>query len=202
MFNIYVIILLVLSACASKPSFQKNSNETIGYVIQNYATNDNFRVIVNLPQGTTEQYARNYGYRAVGEECLIRGFNFFDVGEVDGKVFEGFCFKDSVRKSLAVSFQNDGLVRSPKRFVIEYVNNKPSTKLKLNDELLLMDNKSPDSMANLKSLVFNAATNNKNFLPLKIRRKGRELKVMEPIADLKNGVLDINDLDALRTFVR
>lgn len=195
-------IAIVLSACASSPTFKKTSYGVDGYSVQDLATKDHFQVIVKLPEGTDSKYFRNYGYRAVGEECLARGFQFFDMGELDTTVFEGFCFPDANRKALAISFQNNGLIQSPSRFVVEHLNNKAVTKLRPNDELLLIDDKPPVSMINLKSLVFIAATNNKNALPLKIKRQGREIKVMEPIADLKNGALDQNDLKSLRFLVR
>lgn len=204
MFKRYFIlfIAMILAACASAPTFKKTSYGVNGYSVQDLTTKDHFQIIVNLPEGTDGKYFRNYGYRAVGEECLVRGFKFFDVGELDTTVFEGFCFQDASRKALAVSFQNNGLIQSPSRFVVDHLNNKTFTKLRPNDELLLIDNKPPISMINLKSLVFIAASNNKNELLLKIKRQGREIKVMEPIADLKNGALDQKDLEALRFLVR
>lgn len=196
------LIAIILSACASAPTFKKTSYGVDGYSVQDLATKEHFQIIVKLPVGTDSKYFRNYGYRAVGEECLARGFEFFDVGELDTTVFEGFCFQDANRKALAISFQNNGLIQSPSRFVVDHLNNKTVTKLRPNDELLLIDDKPPVSMINLKSLVFVAAINNKNVLPLKIKRQGREIKVMEPIADLKNGVLEKKDLESLRLLVR
>lgn len=201
-FYFIIIFSIILSACVSAPTFKKTSYGVEGYSVQNLATQDHFQVIIKLPEGTNSKYFINYGYRAVGEECLVRGFEYFDVGELDKTVFEGFCFQNSTRKALAINFQNNGLIQSPARFVVEHLNNKTATQLMPNDEILLIEEKAPNSMANLKSLVFVATTNNKSVIPIKIKRQGREIKVIEPIADLKNGVFDKNDLKSLRFLVR
>jgi hypothetical protein len=201
--SIYFVSLLFLSACATSPIFQKSTNGSDGYSVQDLGRNDHFRITVKIPQeNTTEKFIRNYGFRAVGEECLSRGFQFFDVAELDKTSIDGFCFKDSTRKSLAITFRADNLKESPSRFVVEDLNSKTNTQVKVNDEILLMDGKSLTSMAQIKSLVFSAVVNNKNALPLKLKRQNQEMTVNEPIADFKNGALGASDLEAVRSAVR
>jgi hypothetical protein len=196
------IVSLLLSACASVPVFQKQADSGVGYKIQDLDSTENFRATVQLPPETSEKFIRNYAFRAVGEECEVRGFQFFDVGQLNATSFEGFCYLDSTRKSLALTFEKGGLEESPQKFVIEELNSKSNTKLQIGDEVISISGKNPTSMAEIKSIVFDASSKKLAALPLKITRKGKELTVTEPMTDLKNGALGKPDLEALRTLVK
>ncbi|MEK6628649.1 MAG: hypothetical protein AABY53_08480 [Bdellovibrionota bacterium] len=197
--NILAIIGAVIIS-PTRPSFKKNTDGTIGYVIQDLSSKDNFRVIVQLPAETPEKYTHDYGSRAAGEECVERGFQFFDVGKLAPSAFEGFCFTDSTRKSLTITFQMNGLASSPQRFIIEGLNSKKNTQLQVNDEVLSIANEIPTSIAHVKSLVFIASSNKRTSLPVKVMRQGKEVTVTEPIVDLKNGAFGESYLEDLRSL--
>lgn len=103
MFKILANLLLavLLLGCASAPStFQKNVDDSYGYSVVETTSKDRFRVLVNLPSDKSEVYVRYYGYRAVGEECVARGFDRFDFSDVNATTFEGFCLSAPLQSSL------------------------------------------------------------------------------------------------------
>lgn len=183
------------------PAFHKNVDGREGYKIQDLSAKNNFRVALQLPSGTSERNIFIYGLRAAGEECAARGFQFFDFGELDRMNYEIFCFTDSIHQSLAITFDSKGLAESPRHFIIEFLNMKENTQLQADDEVLLIGGKKPESMANVKSIVFQAALNKQTTMPVKINRHGRELVVIEPLVDLKNGLEGPDDLKLLRKHV-
>lgn len=195
-----VATAFILTACATLPRFQKSLDGSNGFTVQDLSTKDHFRVTVQVPPESSGKFIKDYGFRAVGEECLARGFHYFDVGEISLFSFEGFCFADAVRKSLAITFQPAGLLESPPRFIVGNLNNKTNSKLQVNDEIVFIDQERPNSMSQLKSIVF--AASNKKQLSMKIKRQNNEIAILEPIVELRDAAYGKNDLEALRVLVR
>ena len=186
--------------CTSAPKFEK-SNGTSGYSVRNLSGQTHFSVDLLLPSDTSRETLKHYGWRAIGEECLARGFQFFDVSDENPTRYVGFCYSGNERKSLALTFTLDGLEKNPPKFVVEDLNNKSSTLVKLGDEVTQIANETPTSMAHIKSIVYQA-TQSSNTIPLKVRRNGKEIEVKEPVALFKEGILGSEDLKALRQQIQ
>lgn len=205
MSKFYLILFsaILFSSCTSIPIFQKTTDNNEGYKVQDLDSKNNFRVTIQLPSiPSSDKLVRYYGFRAVGEECLARGFHFFDVGELTTHIFEGFCFTSSTRKSLAATFDKKELQKNPIHFIVESLNKKSRSQLKINDEILMVNEKPLVSVGQLKSLIFAEAENKKTSVDLKIRRKNSELNITELLADFKNSTYGQGDLEDLRLKIK
>lgn len=140
---------ILLAACATKEiPFQKEAGG-VGYSVENKSA-DNFLVRTRLPAAVSAESALKYVGRAVAEECLQRGFSFFDMTAPSENLSEGFCFKENRRRALAISFKPEPLTSSPSTFVIDNLNGKSATKLKPNDQLVKINGENVESLPNLK----------------------------------------------------
>jgi hypothetical protein len=193
---------VLISACATPPAFQKQSGTGFGYVIEHLLLPGHFRVSASLPEETEEKFLNGYVSRAVGEECKGQGFDFFDPGEIRGGVTEGFCYKEMKHKDLGVAFKALELEKLPPRFVVENLNGKFPTKLKVNDQVLSVEGKPAGSTNQMKALVFAAVRQGKAALKLKVLRLGKTLTLIESLAVLDSGLLTPQDLEGLRFHYR
>ena len=100
---------------------------------------------MNLPGKTAVKTMPDYGLRAAGEECLHRGFQYFDGVEIRPNSFEGFCFNSATRKSLAFSFLTAELKESHSHFIVENLNNKTNSQILKADEITSIDGMNIDS---------------------------------------------------------
>lgn len=200
--NIYTatltILTLLLSACGSAPKFQKTGDET-GYKIEELELKNSFRVIV--PEYSISQYKVKYAFRAAGEECLARGFEYFDFSD-RGLDFYGFCYPTGISKSLAITFISSELDKNPPQFIVESLNNKPLTNLKAGDEILAINEQPSQAMWKIKYSVFLANNERKQDIKLRIRRGSDELTVAEPLVNFSGYLYGKENLEALRKSVK
>ncbi len=154
-----------------------------------------------LPSDTSKNTLKIYGWRAIGEECLSRGFEFFDISDESPIQFVGFCYSTNERKALAITFRKNELQQTPRKFIVEDLNNKSATNVRIKDELLAIGDQKLISMGQLKSVVF-GVTQKSNSIPVSLLRNGKLLEVNEPIALLKSGVLGKSDLENLRREIK
>lgn len=194
--------VILLTSCAHTPPFQK-INSGVGYKIENLEIKNSFKVTLKFSfSETTSKYLSNYAFRAVGEECLTRGLNNFESTKLDENTFNGYCFANKTYKALAVTFEESGLNKTPIRFIVEDLNNKTFTLLKINDEIINFDNIPLTSMTQIKHLVFSAADKKRTYVSLKIKRTNSELIITEPLAEFAGSLGSKEDLDAVRKIIK
>jgi len=189
-------LFLLLSACATSVPFKKNGTE-LGYKIKDGALKDTFTVQLTLNTTPDEKTLAKYMAKAVGEECSERGFEYFDYTDMQLNA-EGFCYKGNVKKSLAVTFNKEGLDKTPQEFVISDLNNKSKTNFKLGDVITKISGKNATTLAALRSQTLYAGISGKTSLPIEIKRDGKTLKFEEPIALFTGASFGPQDLLSLR----
>jgi hypothetical protein len=190
------LISILVSGCATtKPKFQKGIP---GYRIADAISDTGFVVTMELGPHVDEKYSEVYGIRAIGEECLARGFNYFDFAIREPQSVEGFCYKTADHPGLGIEFAAKGLSVRPEQFVIADLNGKTKTLLQKGDEILEIDGKPPKNVATFKSKVFRASMTNQKTVDLKVKRGDQVLQIKEPIALFKNSSMGSTQLDLLR----
>jgi hypothetical protein len=189
-------LFLLLSACATSVPFKKNGAE-FGYKIKDGAMKETFEVQLSLNTTPDENTIAKYMAKAVGEECSERGFEYFDYTDMQ-MTAEGFCYKDNVKKSLAVTFKKEGLDKTPQEFIISDLNSKSKTFFKLGDIITKISGKSATTLAALRSQTMHAGLSGKTSLPVEIKRDGKTLKFEEPIALFTGASFGPKDLLSLR----
>lgn len=192
--------LLFLSNCSTAPKFEK-SNGSSGYTLKELTGKNHFEISLLLPSDTSQDALKKYGWRAIGEECANRGFEYFDISDEAPNKYVGYCYPTNERKALAITFKANGLQENPIKFVVEDLNNKSSTMLKVADEVLTIGGQKLVSMGQLKSVVF-AATQKSNSMTVSLLRNGKSLEINEPVALFKSGVLGKSDLEQLRREIQ
>lgn len=190
----YLLMSLLLSGCAGAPKFQKLSEGT-GYSVTQHSDN-NIEVMVSLPANSSEKAIEDYGALAIGEECKEKGFAVWDYGKVSSNKFEGQCYKTNEFKGLGLTFYKEGLEKEPSRFVVEKINNKVSTKILKEDEVLMIDDKKVSSMAQIKSLIYSKKET--ESILVSVRRNNKVLSFAEPLVTYKDLMLDQKVLAWLR----
>jgi hypothetical protein len=191
-----------LTGCASAlPHFQKAAPGGLGYAISTLIAKNGFTVTTELGPKANEKYSIYYGYRVVGEECLARNFSYFDVAVVSPHEFEGYCYKTPDHPALGVEFQELGLASRPQRFVVGSLNQKTKTLLEKGDEIQMIDQTVPTSVATFKGAVFRASAAGHKTVDLKIFRGDVSQEIKEPIALFKDSSMGSTQLDLFRSRV-
>ena len=201
---IFVMTSLFLSGCASleKPPFQKLESHTYGYQVESAsATSPMLTVKTILPEKYEPKLAITYASRAVAEECLTRGYEYFDTGVRGPHEVDGYCYKSADHKALGIEFTEGGLDQRPQHFIIDNLNGKTKTELKPKDELIELQGQPVESMAQIKAAVAAAVAGNQKTVDLSIKRDDQRLKVKEPIALFKNSSMSSVQLDLMRSKV-
>jgi len=193
-----LLAFLVVGCASLKPKFQKG---TPGYSVEGTVGEQGFLVKTDLGAKADDKFVATYGFRAVGEECLAHGFEYFDIAPVNVHEVEGYCFKTPDHPALAVEFTERGLEARPQHFVVHGLNGKTKTSLEKGDEILAVENAAPTSIATFKTAVYKAANAKKRTVKLKIKRDGKELEIQEPIALFKESALGSTQLDLVRSSV-
>ena len=188
-----VLSPLMLSACASSPTFEKSSNGGNGYVVKDSRDQHVFDIDLLLPINVADSVRRDYGFRAVGEECAARGFQFFDVAEDLKQHFTGLCYATEAHKALGITFKKESLALTPPRFIVGDLNGKTASQLKVDDEVVSFDGQKLLSMGQVKIFVFNASLTSA-AVSLNLVRGGKPLKVNEPVAVFSSGLYTSKDL--------
>ncbi|MES2854338.1 MAG: hypothetical protein V4692_00665 [Bdellovibrionota bacterium] len=202
MIRVLVITVVAVStvACASQTKFQKSEDN--GYQIADSSSKDRFTVTVRLPSESSDRRRWDFAYRAVGEECLVRGFSYFEPvlmvpRDAHPIVAEGLCFPGEVRKAMGIGFAQSGLNENPVRLVIESLNSKTNSKLQVGDEVLEFKGRTPVRNTDMKLWVFEAAPADATA-KWKIRRSGKVLEVDEPYAQTSGLGYGPKDLESVR----
>lgn len=195
--KILIALLFVLSACAStQVPFQKVENG-VGYSVEAKGQ-DHFLIKTKLPTDLEPKSVVRYVARAVGEECLKNGFQYFDYTSPKDGASEGFCFKENKRMALGITFERVGLEAVPPSFVIEDLNQKTNTKLLVGDKLLKVEGREIASVSELKSLAFQYGKKGTANVQVEVLRQGKALTLSEPLSVLSNASYGPSDLEALR----
>ncbi len=190
------IAVSVLASCATAPKFQK-SNGAQGYAVRELDSRNHFMVELTLPSGETSRYYRNYGLRAIGEECKSRGFDFFNGATLSTGRYEGFC-APSMPKVLGIQFKESGLSQTPPAFEIESVASKPTHFAMANDKVLEMDGKKLVGRSDFLVASFLSNKAGKSSQHLKLERAGKIMTGEEPMITTDQAYLNSNDLEHLR----
>jgi len=195
--RILIALMFIVIGCASPIPFQKMNNG-IGYEIEPKGP-ETFAVKMSLPDSArANQYLDLYAAAAIGEECKKRGYEYFDHALVSSSLSEGFCYKENRKRALAISFARKNLELQPAEFVVEDLNSKSKTALKLNDKITKFDGKVVQSMGEIKSMVFSIDKKNVSSIKLELIRDGKVITVDEPLADFPGSLSDPKSLVAYR----
>lgn len=189
-----------LVACSSLPKFQK-AIDGDGYSINDLTGRNHFEVSLLFQTKFPEQITKKYGWRVVGEECLSCGFSFFSLSDDSALKFQGFCCKENVFTGLGVTFEDQGLKKQPAEFLVESLNNKNSTSLKLGDKIVSVEKTKLTSMSNLRALMITLPAE-KASVTIEFERAGKPQKAIEPLANIRGALLGKSDLENLRKSVR
>lgn len=195
--KIGILFLLVLTGCASNQVPFQKSDTGIGYSVEEKGSG-NFLIKAALPIDFEQKSVERYVARAVGEECLRQGFQYFDYTSPMNGISEGFCFKENKRKALAVTFEKEGLAAAPPSFVVENLNQKSKTNLLVGDKIIKAEGRDVTSVSDLKRLAFHYGQKGTLSINLEIIRQGKALTFSEPLADLSNGSHGPDSLEALQ----
>jgi len=195
--KIVIAACLLLAGCASTQiPFQKGSDSP-GYTVQEKSP-ANLAIQTKLPADLEQKSIHRYVARAVGEECLERGFSYFDLTEPKNGAVEGFCFKENKRKAVGITFQAEPRKQNPELLIVEHLNNKTQTFLQPGDQILKAGNQNLNSVGDLKILAFQSGAQNKSEVQLELVRAGKKLQIKEPLVDMTEGAYGPQDLSALR----
>lgn len=195
----FLLAALLISGCATtKPKFQKG---TPGYRVVDAISETAFVVSMELGPHVDDKFVEIYGLRAIGEECLARGFQYFDFAVREPQSIEGFCYQTADHPGLGIEFAAKGLAARPERFIVENLNGKTKTLLQKGDEIVEIEGKAPATVSTFKSKVYRATMTNQKTIDLKIKRGDQTLVLKEPIALFKNSSLGPTQLDLLRSGV-
>lgn len=192
--------LFFLTNCATAPKFEK-SNGSTGYAVKELTGKNHIEISLLLPNNISAKTLAKYGARAIGEECAERGFDYFDISEEAVNKYVGFCYPTNEKKGLSIVFEAKGLKENTTKFVVEDLNKKSSTLLKIGDEVVAVGGQKPVTMGQLKFVVF-AATQKSNSILLSVVRNGKSLEVNEPVVLFSSGVLGKPDLEYLRREIQ
>jgi len=196
-----LFIFMFVSGCAAVPFKKTDSGH--GYQVINGKHPDNFTVKFNLPENMHTRSLDRYYARAVGEECLERGYShFLNSSTKDGET-TGFCYKSNVRKGLGPSYSRANYMAVPPKFIIENLNSKSRTNLKINDEVLLVEKQKATSMAHFHQIMFDISKRQPlpSEVSVVIKRDGKEVSLKEPLADMPESSFGPDDLMELRQTV-
>lgn len=198
----FIVFILagVICGCSSAPVFQKKTTG-MGYVVKDLSQKGHFEVTLDLPTDIPEDFIFIYGMRAIGEECLLRGYDFFDTAEITEFKREAFCYSENVRTALGVTFKGPGLKKQPAEFVVENLNGKNPTKLAVKDQLISLNGTVLTSMAQLKGIVFQQPSR-KISLSVEFSRDGKKMTAEEPLVNLRDSMFGKKDLDDFRKEIR
>lgn len=206
---LFAIACFSLVACATTTEFKEQQSQSdFGFRLEDTKYNDMFYVHSNIKEGTKPRYVISYVGRVVGETCLKRGFKYFDSStesapSPDGKVQAyrtvGFCYPTAQRKDINVLFAPSltDLADGAALGVENAKNTK--TKVRAGDVLKLVRGKRVHSMLDLKEAVREAARKNEKTIEMVYLRKGKVLRIKEPLQDSKS-VLDSASLENFKNF--
>ena len=193
------LLVLLLSACSSAPYFRKAADpKDHGYTVKDSPEKEVFDVAVRLPSGTNLDDRYDYLVRAVGEECLARGFLFFDVGPIDTDEARGFCYPKNRKPSLGIHF--DLMAFAAKEAVIRVleVESGVATSLRPRDVIRKVGSKEIETLADYKSEIRRLGAEGNKTVTVSVERSGIALNLQAPLAEFREKIYSPDKLEALR----
>ncbi len=206
-----ILGLLVLSACAQMPKFQKKSgNEIYGYKVTDIVKNDSFEIVSTLPPKIQEDDTKAYVVRAVGETCKERGYSFFDftlresTEESSEKMIvktDGFCFQDAKKLGLGISLKTAGKNNFNAFVTVDHLNTKKSSLLRPDDLVIKMSQQPITAIYQIKRIVNHQLKNSPKLSTIEISviREGKPLTVSEPIVQMLDFTFGPEDLKRIKS---
>ncbi|WP_374075132.1 hypothetical protein [Bdellovibrio bacteriovorus] len=198
-----------LVACATTTDFkEQQSPADFGYRIEDTSFKDTFYVHSNIKEGTKTRYIISYVGRVVGETCMKRGYKFFDSSTESAPATDkglqsyrtvGFCYPTAHRKDINVLFAPSLTDLADGAALGVEDAKKTKTKVRAGDVLKLARGKRIRSMLDLKEAVRMAARKNEKTVEMVYLRKGKVLKIKEPLRD-STAVLDSGSLANFKDF--
>ena len=189
---------MLFSSCALMPKFQEGSKD--GYTVENGATDSLFNVNLHLDGVQVNDFKAVYAMRAVGETCAKRGYQHFSYGKISADQVRGYCYKTPTIRALGVTFVQN--VATGEKIVVESLNGKAPSSLKVNDEILAVNGKKISAIYQIKDQVVEATRNGKSTLSMKIVSASKELNIEEPFTSMSDGVFGPQDLEKFRADVK
>ncbi len=194
-----ILLTLLLASCASPLTFHKKTNGD-GYTVKELSNNRHFEVLVFLPSDVNDETKLSYGQLAAMEECLTRGYEFVDYSEHAFDRLEVRCFPKNEIKMLGITYFQDGLKQTPKKFIVEKIN-KPSTLIRSDDVVIAIAGEEIFSMPQVKSLVLSKGQT-ESALSVKLIRDNRVITIKEPLTIVKDALPGKEELVTLRSKFR
>jgi len=184
-----VILSLLLAACSSLPRFEKS-----GYSIQSSERTEIFDVRISLPAGISTEQRIEYMTRAAGEECLARGFLFWDIGTLTVNSLRAFCYKQANKKSIGVSMDPKNI----KELTVEDTLNNAHAPFKPRDVVRKIGGVEVYNAGSFKEQIFRLAESGGKTVTVKVERSGIALTLEAPFSEHREAVLTPELLEALR----
>lgn len=208
---IALICIFLLSSCASyKPFSIKNTSTDFGYQVIATDKKEIFKINASIESDLKGEYSSKYLFRAVGETCLLRGFEFFDIGEQDATQVsgpmlnlsvDGYCLKTNQRKGLSITFKNAPENTYDSKVLVEDLNNKSNSQLKVSDYINDIEGQKINSVSEIKRIVYQNIDTKKS-LRMTIVRDSKKININEPIITMIGFHYGPEFLKSLRSSVK
>jgi|GEM_PF-5244966 len=189
-----LLLLLVLSGCSSLPAFRKASEQNFGYAIKPSDRADIFDVHAALPEAVSAEFRLQYLTRAAGEECLARGFLFWDIGATGANSLRAFCSKQPGKKSLGVILN----AKLPKAIVIEDTIVNSYAPFRPYDVVKKIGGVEVENAGSFKEQIFRLGDSERKTVTVAIERSGIALAVEAPFSEQRGTMLTPEVLESLR----
>ncbi len=202
---IYIVLFAsIIFGCSSIPFRKSDVGE--GYTVKESPEKDRFLVTATLSPDNNSQFIWLYMMRAIGEECQARGFSYFYYAELSKFIYNGFCFSSAARKSIGIGFDRNANNLNSSRLVVTEADLKPSTTLKVGDEVTKIGGKAIDSWETFKKEIFLAAKSGRSDVSLDFMRNGQAFSTREALVQISEDDFGTNmgpeDLARLRDRIQ
>lgn len=193
-----LLALGLASSCAMMPNFKEANKD--GYSLENGKVDSVFTVNLHLDGVSVPEFKTGYAIRAVGETCAARGYSYYSFGRMTADQVRGYCYKTAQIRALGVTFIQT--VATNDKIVVESLNGKAPTQLKVNDVVLEANGKKLSAIYQIKDEVTEAVAVGKSVLGFKVSSSGTEAAVDEPIILFADGVFGPQDLEKIRSDIK
>lgn len=192
--RIILLLTFLLSACASPPAFRKASENEFGYAIKASDRLEIFDVRAAMPETAAPEFRLDYLTRAAGEECLARGFMFWDIGSLGTNALRAFCFKRPSKKSLGVLMNT----KNPKALVVEDTVPNSYSPFRANDVVRKIGGVEVENIGGFKEQIFRLSESDRREVTVNIERSGIALSLQAPFSEQREAIFTPEMLETLR----
>lgn len=177
----FIAIFLLTSCAATKVEEQAELNSKYDVKISN-TTGPVFKVhLIPRFSNLKPEFQSCFSNWIISEECLKRDYSFYDFGQVDALMVTGFCYKENSKFGLGASFYLDKIDNKPPRFIVESMENKNPTFIKVNDQFMKFNGEVITSMMDIKLKIYNAQEEGRKNIKISLIRGKKLIEVEEPI---------------------